>query len=630
MFLTKIDTLFEIVEQNKKASVSELAKTLGIPVASVTKIARYLEQLGLVELDYKNVAGATVRYLTSPEPEFKHVDETELINKLKFFKSFQNVKAANKLIYDLYKYLKHRDDNETNQIYLNVRKYYIENFMKSFDKKVKDPITKIDSYNIDVESIIVEVEVVKQELEPVPFYMVSLLRISDVTRLVIDKIKEEVISKITFNIVFKSHEEETMVRQEYKKKILTIMREVFPDLSEERIHVFSDYIVMTSLGMGEVEFLLRDKHLEEIVINNAFEPIWVYHKKYGWLETNIIVDDEQEIIHYSTLAGRNVDKMITTLTPLMDASLKSGDRVNATLMPISTKGNTVTIRKFAESPWSITDFILTNTIDYYTAAMVWTAIQYELSILIVGGTGSGKTSTLNVFSVFIPPNQRVVSIEDTRELRLPRTLHWVPMETRLPNPEGKGEISMLDLIVNSLRMRPDRIIVGEIRRKREAEVLFEAMHTGHSVYATLHANTVNEAIIRLTTEPIGIAKSLLGAVDLIFVQNRNRRTNTRRTFQIAEVTETGDYNLLFNYNFKSDKLLKVKDPSVFYKTIELFSGLGKDEVDKEINDKVKILKYITDKKITNNEEIALMVSYYYINKDYLMKKLFSGGDKDTS
>jgi flagellar protein FlaI len=261
--------------------------------------------------------------------------------------------------------------------------------------------------------------------------------------------------------------------------------------------------------------------------------------------------------------------------------------------------------------------------------MVWTAIQYELSMLIVGGTGSGKTSTLNVFSVFIPPNQRLVSIEDTRELRLPRTLHWVPMETRLPNPEGKGEISMLDLIVNSLRMRPDRIIVGEIRRKREAEVLFEAMHTGHSVYATLHANTVNEAIIRLTTEPIGIAKSLLAAVDLIFVQNRNRRTNTRRTFQIAEVLENGDFNLLFNYNFKTDKLMKIKEPYMFYKTIELFSGLGKDEVDKEINDKIKILKYITDHKITNNEEIALMVSYYYINKDYLMKKLFSGGDKNT-
>ncbi|MBN2459934.1 Flp pilus assembly complex ATPase component TadA [Candidatus Woesearchaeota archaeon] len=627
MFLTKIDNLFSIVEEKKHVSILSLAKALDIPVSSVTKISRYLEQLGLVDIDYKNIQGPTIKYLSSPEPEFKNVDETELINKLKFFKSFQNVKAANKLIYDLYRYLRHRDDEETKATYLNVRKYYLANFMKNMDKKITDPITKMDSYNIDVEKMVVEVEIIKQELEAVPFYIVSLLRVSDVTQQVIEKIKEEVISKITFSIVFKSHEEENVVRLEYRKKILEVMKEVFPDLPDDRLHIFADYIILTSLGMGEVEFLLKDKHLEEIVINNAFEPIWVYHKKFGWLESNIIIDDEAEVVHYATLAGRNMDKMITTLTPLLDARLKTGDRVNATLAPITTKGNTITIRKFAESPWSITDFIISGTIDYYTAALVWTAIQYELSILIVGGTGSGKTSTLNVFTIFIPPNHRVVSIEDTREIRLPRTLHWVPMETRLPNPEGKGEVSMLDLIVNSLRMRPDRIIVGEIRRKREAEVLFEAMHTGHSVYATLHANTVHEAIIRLTTEPIGIAKTLLSAVDLIFVQNRNRRTNTRRTFQVAEVLEDGGYNLLFSYNFKDDKLVKIKEPIMFYKTLELFAGLSKSEVDREINDKVKILKYLTQNNITSNEEIALLISYYYINKEYLMKKLF--GDKDN-
>ena len=120
--------------------------------------------------------------------------------------------------------------------------------------------------------------------------------------------------------------------------------------------------------------------------------------------------------------------------------------------------------------------------------------------------------------------QRIISIEDTRELTLPVSLHWVPMETRLPNPEGKGEVTMLDLVVNSLRMRPDRIIMGEIRRKREAEVLFEAMHTGHSVYATLHANDVDETIARLTNPPIDVPKQLLSSVNMLAVMNRNRRT----------------------------------------------------------------------------------------------------------
>ena len=152
----------------------------------------------------------------------------------------------------------------------------------------------------------------------------------------------------------------------------------------------------------------------------------------------------------------------------MDAHLKTGDRVNATLSPISSKGNTITIRKFAVRPWTITDFVKENTISYEAAALLWMAVQNELSIIIAGGTASGKTSMLNGIANFFPPNQRILSLEDTRELVLPKILHWVPLETRLPNPEGKGGITMFDLVVNSLRMRPDRVLVGEIRKRAEA------------------------------------------------------------------------------------------------------------------------------------------------------------------
>jgi len=625
--MTKIDSLFQLVENKQKVFLVDAAKELGISVASITKIARYLEQLDLFIIDYKNIKGPVIKFLKAPELEFEHIDETEIINKLKFYKSLQDVKSANKLLYDTYRYLKRRDDLEAREIYSDVHKYYVDNFLKEKSKKVKDIITKLDNYKINIDKLIVEVEIIKQELEPVPFYLLFLFNISDITRMVIEKIKEEVISRITINVIYKTHEEESLVKHEYRNKLLAIMKDVFPDLNEETLHVFCDYIILTSLGMGDLEILLRDSNLEEVVVNNAFEPVWIYHKKFGWLKTNIILDNESKIVHFSTLAGRNVDKNITALTPLMDAHLKTGDRLNATLQPISTKGNTITIRKFAENPWSITDFITGKTMDYYTAALLWTAIQYELSILFVGGTGSGKTSTLNVFSIFIPPNQRVISIEDTRELKLPSTLHWVPMETRLPNPEGKGEITMLDLIVNSLRMRPDRIIVGEIRRKNEAEVLFEAMHTGHSVYATLHANTVHEAIIRLTSDPIAVSKSLLSAVDIMLVQNRNRRTGKRYTSQVAELLEEGEFNLLTQYDVKSDKMVPVKKAEQIYKTLQLFSGLNKEEVDQEINDKIKILKYFVQNNIRDNEQIALTVSYYYINKEYIMNQLFGGKNK---
>jgi archaeal flagellar protein FlaI len=285
--------------------------------------------------------------------------------------------------------------------------------------------------------------------------------------------------------------------------------------------------------------------------------------------------------------------------------------VNATLSPVSTKGNTITIRKFAADPWTITDFMKLNTMDLQAAAMVWMAIEHELSVLIAGGTGSGKTSMLNVLSNFFPPNQRIISIEDTRELTLPNMLHWIPMETRLPNPEGKGAVSMLDLLINSLRQRPDRIVVGEIRRKREAEVLFEAMHTGHSVYATIHANTASETITRITNPPIDIPKLMTSSLSLIVVMNRDRRSGKRRTFQLAQVTPQGDAEVFMQYDVRTDKLKKVKDPDIIFDTLNLYSGLGRETIKKEIEKKVTVLTYFLKNGIENVHDIGFILSHCY-------------------
>jgi flagellar protein FlaI len=339
----------------------------------------------------------------------------------------------------------------------------------------------------------------------------------------------------------------------------------------------------------------------------------VYHKKHGWLKTNIIIPTEEHIKHLSTTIGRDVGRQINILEPLMDSSLETGERVNATLTPISSKGNTITIRKFAEKPWTVTDFIKSNTISASGAAMIWQAMQYELSALIAGGTGSGKTSMLNVISNFFPPNQRIVSIEDTREITLPKTLHWVPMCTRLPNPEGKGEVTMLDLVVNSLRMRPDRIIVGEIRRQREAEVLFEAIHTGHSVYATIHANDARETITRLTNPPIEVPKMMLPALSMIVVQHRNRRTGFRRTFQIAEVLEDGGYNILKQLDLKSDKLLDQNRSKSIIETLGMHVGLSQQELQKDLKEKEDLIKGLVKQNMTDLHKIGETVAEYYIH-----------------
>ena len=476
-------------------------------------------------------------------------------------------------------------------------------------------ITKLDSYKLNVNDMVVNVEIFLRKNDFVPLYNISILNISKITNIILHKIREEFVSKVNIgDIQITDTGDPSIIKNKFSKEILVLIKKYFPDIDKKTSNLLVNYLIQENIGLGNIEILLRDKNLEDIVVNNAYSPVWVYHRKHGWLKTNVRIPSESKIRHYSTMIGRDVGKEITLLKPLMDASLPTGDRVNATLSPISTDGNTISIRKFAEKPWTITDFIRGKTISYYGAALIWLAVQNELSILITGGTGSGKTSMLNVISNFFPPNQRIISIEDTRELTLPDSLHWVPLETRLPNPEGKGEVTMLDLLVNSLRMRPDRMVVGEIRRKREAEVLFEAMHTGHSVYATLHANNAKETIIRMTNPPIDIPKLMLPALSLIVVQHRDRRTGRRRTLQIAEVLPTGDPNVLLQLDAQRDEIKQVNESNVLMDTINLYTGLTPDEIKADINEKINILKWLVKNNITNIHQIGLIFAKYYAKK----------------
>jgi len=476
----------------------------------------------------------------------------------------------------------------------------------------------IDSYALNVNDIVVDVSIVQKEEEPVPLYIISITNISDTTKIILEKIRDEFVAQET-----KTLDEDTNVvdvQEQFKGKILKLLAKYFPNADKKTIDMLINYILQQNIGLGNIDLLLKDINLEEIVVNNARDPIWVYHRRHGWLKTNVFMPNEARIRHYSTIIGRDVGKEITLLNPLMDAHLKTGDRVNATLSPISSKGNTLTIRKFAAKPWTISDFIREKTISYEGAAFLWTAVQNELSIIVSGGTASGKTSMLNAIANFFPSNQRIISIEDTRELMLPKLLHWVPMETRLSNPEGKGGIEMLDLIVNSLRMRPDRILVGEIRRKKEAEVLFEAMHTGHSVYGTLHANNARETINRLTSPPIDLPKQILSGLSLIVVQHIIITFGRRRTLQIAEVTPDGDAKVIMQLNPIKDELELLCEPETILDTLGLYTGLLKQDIYSDMQAKIEILKWMVKRNVNDVNKIGMLMSRYYRNKPLMSLK----------
>ncbi len=479
----------------------------------------------------------------------------------------------------------------------------------------------LESYSFNSGGIPVMVTITLKKEDFVPTYTVKIPGIAAGTKAFIEtKLKSELISRIDLDISdILNPKKSEEIKKRFFKVAKEVIREYLKEESEKKVNLLASYLVQNTIGLGELEIVLADENLEEIAVNNSKEPVWIYHKKHGWCITNLKIKNEDTIYDLASTIARKVGRQINVLNPLLDAHLSTGDRVNSTLFPISSFGNTITIRKFSKNPWTVTTLVNNKTISSEVMALIWLAIQNELSLIVTGGTGSGKTSFLNAISSFIQPTHRIVSIEDTRELTLPKYLHWVPLVTREPNPEGKGEVSMLDLLVNSLRMRPDRIIVGEIRRKREAEILFEAMHTGHSVYATLHADNAEQTISRLTTPPIDLPREVLDALAGIVVQLRHRRFNIRRTIEFAEVHKNGKLNMIYQWDAKNDIIKQVNPLERISDLLNLYAGLSPKEIEKEVEEKKKIIEWMVENKYFGIDEVGHIVANYYRDPDYVIE-----------
>jgi flagellar protein FlaI len=483
----------------------------------------------------------------------------------------------------------------------------------------------LDKYTVIAQKVRADIEVLSTPQDFVPIYHVRMPKLEEATLVLLEEVKDNLISLMKFKVTeFTDPSSFEGLKEKFFNKSIELIEKQLPGITTEKKQILAGTLLHEMLGLGNLEILLSDGNLEEIVVNNSKEPVWVYHKRFGWLKTNIIIPTESQIQNYAAGIARKVGRQITTLDPLLDAHLTSGDRVNATLFPISTFGNTMTIRMFRRNPWTITEFIENKTVSTEVVALVWLAIQYEMSMIISGGTASGKTSFLGSIMPFIQPNQRIISIEDTRELNLPKFLHWIPMTTREPNPEGKGKIDMLDLLVNSLRMRPDRIIVAEIRRRRQAEVLFEAMHTGHSVYATLHADTVEQTYRRLVNPPINVPETLLEALDLIVAMFRDRRTGRRRIYQVAElIPPSGSQQkmtlrVLFKWNARKDVIERFQRSYKLINKLEIHTGMTISEIEKDIAEKEMILKWMVKNRINTVDGVGKLVAEYYRDRERVL------------
>ncbi len=502
------------------------------------------------------------------------------------------------------------------------------------EAEIVNPEAMIGEYPIENCKAAVKVILFNDPKDFVPHYHISYPEVGSGTRITLDEIKIEILSRSKIPV-------EKMVDQKFIESVRKDFSFFAHELLAKRlfgsekknIEVLVEILINEMLGLADLEYVLLDDNIEEIVLNSAIEPAWIYHKKYGWMKTNLWFDSEKEIENFASIIARRSGKQITVLTPLLDAHLSSGDRANATLNPVSSHGNTITIRRFRRNPWTVTELISNGSASSESMAIIWMAMHYELNVIFSGGTASGKTSLLNACLSLIPPTQRVISIEDTRELTLPKFLHWVPMVSRPANTEGKGEISMLDLLVNSLRMRPDRIVVGEVRRQKEAEVMFEAMNTGHSVYATFHADTAEETIRRFANPPLDIPQGMLASIGLNITLFRNSKTSQRSIYQISEIVvedrgieQSAKANVLFRYISTKGIIKKQHDSVRFYDLISVHTGMGAGEIDSELKQKEKILDWLVKNNIFRLDDLGMIFAKYYQSPDLVYE--FSQKGKD--
>ncbi len=329
--------------------------------------------------------------------------------------------------------------------------------------------------------------------KPLPYYVVPVARPTKQEKAVINTIKEAATRLIAISAY--RIRDPTQRRAVYKQRILEILKNS-PELHipTRRFDDYAEFVIREMVGYGIIDPLVMDDDLEEIMVIGAKKPVYIFHRKYEMMSTNIEFYSDKEIIDLINRIARHVGRRVDISAPLLDARMPDGSRVNATIPPASVEGATLTIRKFRKDPYTIIDLLDNNTMTSEVAAFLWLCVDglgaKPANILISGGTGSGKTTTLNSLASFIPDTERVVSIEDTAELALPLK-HWIRMEARLPGLEGKGELTLDILTKNSLRMRPDRIIVGEVRHD-EAFTLFTALNTGHDGMAS------EDALIQLS------------------------------------------------------------------------------------------------------------------------------------
>ncbi len=391
------------------------------------------------------------------------------------------------------------------------------------------------------------------------------------------------------------------------------------------------YLERDFIGYGLVEVPMTDTEVEDISCDGVGIPLYIYHRKHGSIRSNLKFATPKELDDFVVWIAQRSGKHISVASPVLDATVPDGSRLQATLgMHVTKRGSTFTVRRFRDNPFTPVDLLKFKTMSPEMMAYLWLAIENGQSMMVCGGTASGKTTTLNATLLFIPPQMKIVSIEDTRELNLPHE-NWVPSLTRagfgaknVMTGKAPGEIDMFDLLAAALRQRPQYLMVGEVRGA-EAFIVFQAMATGKTCYTTFHAESVSAMVHRMENPPISLPRSLVSALNLVLLQ-RQVKVGTKMTRRVQSLTEivgldpeTNELitNSVYSWNPADDTFL-FSGHSYIYERVALMKNLSMKEMEREVRNRVEILDYMVakDARATRqspytHRDVGRLVSFYY-------------------
>jgi len=407
------------------------------------------------------------------------------------------------------------------------------------------------------------------------------------------------------------------------RKIAHLIKKYKLEIPAKNLSKITYYAIRDFVYLGKIEPLMRDHMVEEISCDGTNIPLYIWHREFESIPTNIRFETDKELNNFARKVSYVSGKHVSMANPIVDASLPDGSRINLTLgHEITKRGSTFTIRRFRADPITIVDLIKFQTMSTDIAAYLWYVAEKNSTMLVAGGTASGKTTALNALASFIRPGQKIVTIEDTQELNLPHE-NWIPAVSRQNFTDGQiGEINQFDLLRAALRQRPDIIIVGETRG-REAYTLFQAMATGHGGFSSIHADSVEATLTRLASSPMDIPKTLISnTLDLIYLQLKLRvkDKSVRRVIQISEIAgldqNTGEIRTheIFKWDPQTDTHSYAGN-SVVLDKIKERHGESDEQINYELSKRKLALEWMVKNNIREHKEVSNNIKEFYADPE---------------